>query len=169
MTEMEPFIVRGHHALRLHQILAGGVAVQEMVEKLHSNTTTSVTSPFYQLDVYGFTNSQTETVKTRMTVFFEDFLALPGDAPVRFVADQPDGICGSCFIGRHCNRDQDDQRWLDGIRDLAPEGTATNGPKQLQLPAWAARQVLADESFQVYMFPSIDPRIDNPHYRITYR
>ncbi len=165
-SELEAFVIRGHHTTRFYNMLAMGMSVDEVIEYAENGP-----EPYrgYTQDVFGSSPEQAEVVRAGLRRFFEDFLNLPDDATVAIVAGQRDAICNLCVIGNHCNKTPDsaDTHFLRVIGRLAREKghadsvTETNveleGRKKaspvLKVPAIVAREVLGDLDFHPQTLP----------------
>lgn len=176
----DPFVVRAHHAQQLYMMLGIGLNPDEVtneVERISSNT---MDKKYYR-DVYGAEPEQSASVKRSHSRFFNDFLTLPDDATVRFVAGQKDAICDTCVIGKHCEATSPigDAGFLKTIGRLAQEqgmedvlveseiiiaGWKKPSPV-LELPAWAARKILSDIDFHAQN----RPRFTRPLARLLVR
>jgi len=164
MSEVEPFIVRGHHAKNLWSILYRGKTVDGVIDDLSGEAgKANDDRTDYFIDIYGTTPETTQQFNTGYREYLQTFLELQDDTPVRFVEKQRDGICKACVIGAHCMRPNEYEagdRWaIDAIRsvgkDLGLNELVDNGYSQsdtvsLEIPAWAAKQIIGNYDF----FPS---------------
>lgn len=168
-SEAEVFIVRGHHAARLYNLLGMGMSVNEVLDNAEDFTPEPYAG--YREDVFGTTPEEASVARDTQRNFFTDFLNLPDDAQVRFVAGQKDAICDSCTIGKHCETlpQRSDSRFLNTLGRIARERgmedfiinsevslEGLNRPSPvLQMPAWLAKEILGDVDFHAQTFPRL--------------
>lgn len=105
-ADRDPFIIRGHHAKFIARMLKSA-STPEMMGR-HMRISAENATPLvgqrinYTEDVLGNTIEQANAYELAVTSFFRTFLELPPDHPVKLVADQKDGICEGCAVGKHC-------------------------------------------------------------------
>lgn len=181
--DAEPFVVRGHHALKLAVFIdfmqedisvgalrlaceySGGKKINlkdenSMSELMVEATVRAVRRHLlYGVDVLGVLPRTTSRAKAGIQAFFDEFNALEDQDVVKFVADQNDSICNSCAIGLHCKSRKGENIYLEAINKAAIDqgleqsiqaleySKATDELRSLEMPVWAAKQVLTGPCF----------------------
>ncbi len=174
----QAFVVRGHHATRIYNILAMGMSVDEVLDMAETHSHSLPKG--YRQDVFGDTQDDQDMAIEGQRSFFQAFLDLPDEHPVRFAAEK-DGICNSCMIGSHCDTlpASADERFISAIRSMAAQKSMQGilaedhveqaGAKKptlaIELPASAAKEILSDFEFH----PNTYPRVLRPMVRSAVR
>ncbi len=176
--QIEPFVIRGHHATNywrlLHKGYTPGFISGKLVEAAKTYSTPEVED--YFADVFGTTEDEITASVARHKAVFQRFLDLSAEAPVHFVVDQKDNICNSCAVGAHCllplegTGDGADERGIKAAVIVAKaielDDTITpldvNLPpeKGAQMPAWVAHDVLSTYEYGI-TFDALGESLDS--------
>lgn len=130
----EPFVVRAHHIDLIRNFLnserSASDFVNEYVEFARGQLASQNTSRrlrSYLRDVLGDTPEQLDIYRRNEAEFFEEFLGLSSDFPVKIVEGKKDKICEGCAIGEHCSkrsileRFSEDHIYISRFREVAKE------------------------------------------------
>ena len=105
------FVIKAHHLDNLMKLLKGGKSVNDFEDTYFGSLDKRRASGYipeyrqpYFNDVLGSTQEQAEKYARYETEFYNEFLQLPSDYPVKIVEGQKDKICQGCAIGEHCSK-----------------------------------------------------------------
>ncbi len=106
MSEIEPFVVRGHHLNQLVRFEKGDRSPDEMASKIAAlvRRRSGERGDDYATDVLGDTEESSNRCIEGWSAFFSRYAELSPEHPVKITITEPDGICNSCAIGEHCIR-----------------------------------------------------------------
>jgi len=104
-----PFVIRAHHILNIKYFLRREKSAIDRTREYYVGAVEQRAfglSKSYYDDVLGSTQEQADKYIKYKKEFYEEFLQLPPDYPVKIAEGQKDKICNGCAIGKHCMREK---------------------------------------------------------------
>jgi len=135
LQDRPPFVIRAHHLATIEGLLKSGKSVDDFtgtycrtLERGRERDRASLISLLrwghrsYVKDVLGSMVEQADKFRRYEKEFYEEFLQLPLDYPVKIAEGQKDKICQGCAIGKHCSGrpsiiwDREDKMYIRAFR-----------------------------------------------------